>query len=73
MRLRWEPPRQGLARGFGPDGHELAQVAHVYSASGDDLGWTVLLVNPEGELFDRFETAAEATAAAEAALDVEQT
>lgn len=73
MKLRWEPPRQGIARGFSPAGRELAQVTHTYSASGDDLGWTVLLLHPEGELFDRFETVAEATAAAEAALDGEET
>ena len=68
MRLRWERPRDGLARGFGVGGHELAQIAHVYSAVGDDLGWMVLLMHDQGELFDHFHTADLAMRAAEEAL-----
>lgn len=65
----WEPPRQGLARGFSDAGQELAQVSYVYSGRGDDLGWTVWFVHQEGELWDHFDSAEAAMAAAEAALD----
>lgn len=69
MRLRWESPNQGLARGFSPEGVELAQVAHIHSPTGDDLGWVVWLTLEQGELFDQFPTITAARAAAEQALD----
>lgn len=69
MRLVWEKPNQGLARGFSDDGPELAQVAHVYNASGDDLGWIVKLTHDQAELFDHYDTIEQAMGAAEAALD----
>lgn len=75
MKLRWERPREGLARGFGDNGHELAQVAHVYSANHDDLGWTTYLTHEPGdpgELFESFPTAEAAMAAAEAAIGLGQ-
>jgi hypothetical protein len=71
VRLRWEVPYDGLARGFGPGTHELAQVAHVYSPTGDDLGWVVWLTHEGGELFDHYASAELAMAAAEAALEAQ--
>lgn len=69
MQLQWEGPRDGLARGFGPGGHELAQVANVFSPGGDELGWIVLLLHEQGELFDHYGSASQAMAAAETSLD----
>ena len=69
MDLHWERPLQGLARGSDLDGRELAQITHVFSTTGDDLGWTVWLTQAEGELFDRYPTAELAMAGAEAALE----
>jgi hypothetical protein len=66
--LAWEPPNDGLSRGFSADGHALAQVAHVYSATGDEIGWLAWLTHG-GELFDQFPTIEAARAAAQAALD----
>lgn len=37
-RLVWEEANDGLSRGFSDEGHELAQVAHVFSATGDTGG-----------------------------------
>lgn len=70
VKLEWEPPNDGLSRGFSADGHELAQVAHVFSAGGDEIGWLAWLAHG-GELFDQFATIDAAQAAAEAALDGE--
>jgi hypothetical protein len=72
MRLRWERGRhESLWRGFSvEEGHELAQVAHVFGPDGSDGGWIVLLTLQQGELFDHYATPEEARAAAEAALDV---
>jgi hypothetical protein len=67
--LRWDRPRAGFARGFSDEGYQLAQVAHVKSPDGAREGWAVLLLHPEGELFDQFDTPDEAMAAAEAAVD----
>jgi len=72
MRLRWEQPRQGLCRGFTPEGHELAQVARVHSPAGDDLGWIVWFVHDQGKQLDHYPTAEAAQAAAERALSVTQ-
>jgi hypothetical protein len=69
MRLRWERPRDGLARGFSVEGLQLAQVAHIEHADNGDGRWMVLLLHPEGELFDLFGSAEEAMAAAETAID----
>lgn len=69
MDLHWESPLQGLTRGFDLDGREVAQVAHVFSTTGDDLGWTVWLTQAEGELFDRYPTVELAMTAAVTALE----
>lgn len=72
MRMRWERPNQGLARGFGDGGHELAQVAHIFSAGGDDIGWVVYLTHEPGdpgEMFEPFASVEMAMAAAEAAVE----
>lgn len=68
MRLDWERPNDGLSRGFSADGRVLAQVAHVHSASGEEVGWLAWMTF-EGELFDQFATMEAAQAAVEAALD----
>jgi hypothetical protein len=68
MRLVWEQPNDGLSRGFSADGHALAQVAHVFNAAGDEIGWVAWLTHG-GELFDQFATIDAAQAAAEDALD----
>jgi hypothetical protein len=70
MRLRWERSHVGMCRGFSVEGHELAQVAHVYGPDGRDNGWIVLLTLQRGELFDHYPTPEEAMAAAEVALDI---
>jgi hypothetical protein len=38
VKLVWEPPNDGLSRGFSAEGHALAQVAHVFNAAGDTGG-----------------------------------
>lgn len=58
-----------LARGFSDEGYQLAQVAYVESSDGTYAAWMVLLLHPEGELFDHYETPYEAMAAAEAAVE----
>jgi hypothetical protein len=68
VRVVWEPPNDGLSRGFSDEGHELAQVAHVYSPTGDDIGWVAWLRHG-GELFDQFATLEAARHAVETALD----
>lgn len=70
MVLRWEQRFNDLYVGLpdGQPGPPLAQVAHVYSAGGKDLGWVVLLLG-HGELFDHCGTSREAMEVAEAAID----
>jgi hypothetical protein len=51
------------------EGNVLAQVAHVIGAGGADEGWMVWLFHEQRELLDRYPTAEEAMAAAEAVLD----
>lgn len=68
MRVVWEPPNDGLSRGFSDEGHELAQVAYVYSPTGREIGWVAWLTHV-GELFDQFATLEAARAAVEDALD----
>ena len=70
VRLVWEEPNDGLSRGFSDEGHELAQVAHVFSATGDEIGWVAWLAHG-GELFDQFATIDAAQTAAEAALEAD--
>jgi hypothetical protein len=69
VRLWWEPPNHGLSRGWSPEGIELAQVGHIRSREGEDIGWIVWLTLEQGELFDQFPTIEAAQAAAEAALE----
>jgi hypothetical protein len=69
MRLRWEHTHESMRRGYSVEGHELAQVAHVFGPDGHDHGWIVLLTLQQGELFDHYQTPEAAMAAAEVALD----
>lgn len=69
MMLRWEHTHESMRRGYSVEGHQLAQVAHVFGADGNDNGWIVLLTHQQGELFDHYPTPEAAMAAAEVALD----
>lgn len=69
MELRWERVYLGYHRGYDAKGHEVAEVGHVIGPSGTSEGWSVYLLRPEGELFDRYPSEETAKAAAEAAID----
>lgn len=66
MNLRWERRANDLYIGFSGTS-QLAQVVHVYSTAGDDIGWLAHIRHDE-ELFDRYPTAEEAMTAAESAV-----